>query len=202
MTDWTAALDDINTRELAAEYRRAVAEAIPDGTVVPAAFWTTLADAVTDYFIWQEYEAERPSKDLREKMQGIGKLIRLLGEELRSLKQVPLSLDNTSKLLSAMGPARSEIELHVARYSRMIAAFRGHNPHRLQLYSAVLQLWCHELGQGLGYAKKGPLVRFFVACVGPILGDDTPSASGIAKVVEREKLRYLGRAYTTSKSKK
>ena len=40
-----------------------------------------------------------------------------------------------------------------------------------------------EVAQGV---PSGPLIRFFVACVEPVLGDKTPRA-GIADIIDREK---------------
>lgn len=202
MTDWTAVLYDLNTAELAADYRRAVAEAIPDGTIVPATFWSDLADAVVDYFV-QTDDDERPRKFILESMRDIGKSIDRLGEELGLVRYLQLEpLDALIDLLSALGRAKVEVELHAGRYGRMIAAYRGHNPHRQELYSAVLQLWCHTLGQGLRCSLDGPLIKFFLACVGPVLGGDTPGPSAIIKIVDREKRRLRGaRAGTTTKSK-
>jgi hypothetical protein len=198
----TDVLYDLNTAELAAEYKRAVAAAIPDGTIVPAAFWTDLANAVADYVI-QTDEDERPRKFILESMREIGKLIDQLGEELRLIRQVQLEpLDASIHLLSALGPARVEVELHAGRYGRMIAAHRGHNPHQQELYSAVIQLWAYTLGKRFRCAKNGPLVRFFLACVGPVLGDDAPKASGVPDIVGREKKRYLRAIRPVSESKK
>ena len=201
--DWAAVLDDLGSGELTAAYRRAVADAIPDGVVIPAEFWEKLSYAVVDYFVRTLVDEDlRPRKFILESMREISRLIDKLAGELRLIRQVPLDpLDASSRLFWALGPAKAEVDRHLDRYGRMIAASRGHNPHQQQLYSTILQLWCHDLGQGLRYSKKGPLVRFFITCVGPILGDSTPTG-GIGDIVDREKRRYLGRTHTDSESKK
>jgi hypothetical protein len=64
-------------------------------------------------------------------------------------------------------------------------------------YRAICELWL-DLGQKLrtstGESGRhdegkhgGPLIRFFNACVGPVLGDEAPSGGGIAKIVRRHR---------------
>jgi hypothetical protein len=199
-----SALDDINAGELATAHKTAVAQALPLGVEPPEEWWRELASVVVDYLVLQEYETERPPKHILEAMQSIGELIDPLGEELRALRRLPLSLewgDASSRLLAALGPVKELAELHVKRYRRMIAAFRGrNNPHRQFLYGVVLDLWYRGLGQELSYSRtkgtpSGPLIRFFAAVVGPILGDKAPSAHGIAKIIDRAQ-------HTLSNSKK
>lgn len=58
----------------------------------------------------------------------------------------------------------------------------------------ILDLWCKGLGQELSVISSadgevsGPLVKFFAACVNPLLPKPL-TAGGIATIVDREKAR-------------
>jgi len=197
-------LDDINTGQLTAGYMRDVARAFPVGIEPSEEFWRELAAVIVDYEVVQEYGAERPPKRILEAMQSIGALIDPLGEELRAIRRLPLSLewsDASSRLLAALGPVKELAELHVKRYRRMIAAFRGrNNPDRQFLYDAVLDLWCGRLGQELSKSQTkgqptGPLIRFIMAIINPVLGEEALTAHGVARIIERAQ-------HTLSSSKK
>jgi hypothetical protein len=74
--------------------------------------------------------------------------------------------------------------------------FRGQrNPHRDLLYDGVLLVWT-ENGGVLRFSTSrtgvpaGPLVRFFLACITPVMGAETPSVRSIPGIVRRER-RYV-----------
>jgi hypothetical protein len=190
-------LDDINTGELSSAYRDAVAAALPDDVEPSEQWWRELASALVDYFAVQEYDTERPPKRVRESMQKIGALIDPLGNELRSIRRLPLSLewgDVMSQLLTALAVTKDLAARDVKRYSRMIAATRGHDPHQLLLYAAVINLW-DQLNKPVRFSRpkkakaipKGPMIRFFAAVVGPVLGRKMPGAHGIAAIIDRHR---------------
>jgi len=194
-------LVDVNTGELTSAYRDAVAAALPDD-VKPSKQWCSkLSSALVDYFVVQEYEAERPPKRVRESMQKIGALIDPLGEELRAIRRLPMSMqwgDATSELLTALAVVRELAARDVERYGRMIAATRGHDPHQQLLYDAVIDLW-DQLNKPVRFSRpkkakatkktlpKGPMIRFFTAVVGPVLGRKMPGAHGIAAIIDRHR---------------
>jgi hypothetical protein len=85
-------------------------------------------------------------------------------------------------------------------YQDTFRAFRGtKNPHREFLYSSVLNVWTARLGGALKYGRSrkgtptGPLVRFFIACIEPVLKAETPRA-GVADIIDRarSKARSIG----------
>ena len=55
-----------------------------------------------------------------------------------------------------------------------------------------MRVWTDHLGGELAYSKaekgppSGPLVRFLVACIEPILGDNTPGG-GLGDIIDRER---------------
>jgi hypothetical protein len=62
--------------------------------------------------------------------------------------------------------------------------------HREILYVRIIMLWEYPLGGRFGVSSTGPLARFLVAVLDPILGpDETPSDDGIKAMLQREKHR-------------
>lgn len=182
-----AALVDVNSGELASTYRDAVVRALPVGVEPSEQWWRELASAIADYFTVQERDAERPPKLIREVMQNIVALIDPLGKELSTIRRLPLSMewgDAASQLLTALAVTKNLAVREAERYNNMIAATRGHDPHQLLLYAAVIDLWSRGLDQRLHYSRGGPLGRFFKAVVGPALGEKMPGDSRIGAIVE------------------
>jgi len=74
--------------------------------------------------------------------------------------------------------------------------FRGQrNPHRELLYDGVLMIWIENGGElRLSTSRTGvptgPLVRFFLACIGPVMAAETPSARSIPAIIRRAR-RYV-----------
>lgn len=194
-----ASVIDLNSRELEPSYRRAIAAALPAGLEPSDEFWAELADAVAGYFILSENRTRRQSARELERFRKIVVLIDELGKELRAVRsdQTALSLraEVSGRALTALWPVRDYAAAYIEGHRSMNPAFRGRgNPHREFLYGAVLDLWQRQ-GQRVRYSRaetnagmpRGPLIRFFVACVGPILGGDTPKPSGIATILDRAK---------------
>jgi hypothetical protein len=85
----------------------------------------------------------------------------------------------------------------VAAWHETWAAFRGSkHPYREHLYQSVLRVWTRRLkGRLENYwvtkkgEPRGPLVEFLVACIRPVLGDETPRRGGIVDIIERERKR-------------
>jgi hypothetical protein len=119
----------------------------------------------------------------------IGNLTTKLAAEIRLVpRQAPWS----ARALDMLGEVNNAVEIRTA-YHAIWRAFRGtQDPHREFLYWGVLRVWTDRLGRELKYSMSrrgkpgGPLVRFFTACVAPVLGvDETPQA-GIADIIDRE----------------
>ena len=192
-----AAVVDINARELAIGYRRDVAAALPAGLDPPAEFWVELADIVADYFIVAENRSTWSQQDLA-RLQRIVALIDELNAEIRATDRGP-ALSQwgliSGRLLSTLWPARAFVETSIAGHQDITTAFHGRgNPHRqIMLYDRLLDLWHRRLEQPLRYRRAetnkgmpgGPLIRFFAACIGPVLGEDAPTLRGIAKIIDR-----------------
>ena len=81
--------------------------------------------------------------------------------------------------LAAMSAIRRKVEA-LAAFHDIWSAFGGRqNPHRALLYWGVMRVWTDRLGGELRYSTEGPthhgpLIRFFVVCVEPILGEQMP----------------------------
>jgi hypothetical protein len=190
-------LADINTGELTSAYRDAVAAALPDDVKPSEQWWRELSSALLDYFVVQEYAAERPPMRVRKSMQSIGAMIDPLGEELRAIRRLPLSLawgDAAAQLLTALAVVKQLAARDVERYGRMIAATRGHDPHQQLLYDAVITLW-DQLNKPVRFSRpkkakaipQGPMITFFKAVLKPVLGQKMPGAHGIAAIIKRHR---------------
>jgi hypothetical protein len=76
---------------------------------------------------------------------------------------------------------------------------RQRDIHRELLYARAIALWESVLGGRFGVSSTGPLARFLVAVLEPILGpDETPSDDGIKAMLQREKNR---REYSIGKAR-
>jgi hypothetical protein len=181
-----------NDGSLDSTYRNAIAHALPSGVAPPEEWWRELAAVLADYYIVQERDAARPPELIREAMRNIGDLIDSLGKELRTIRHLPLSSetgDAIIPLLAALAAAKAPVERDAKRFGKMVAADRGHDPHRTILYGAVINLWDQGLGRGLRCSRGGPLARFFRAVVGPVLGEKMPGDSRIGGIVSEHKKR-------------
>ena len=201
-TDTTAVLD--TGGGLTDQYRHAVAAALPAGVDPPEAFWHDLESAVAAYFSLQQHRTFRPPKVELERWQHIDRLVSDLASELRTIRrQTPWSTFDfdqswSARSLAALWEVKRKAEAGVFAYQTIGSAFsrRGH-PHRAHLYGAICDLWRFELKQKLRYSRSetgipsGPLIVFLAACLGPVLGSETPTASGLASIVNRKRRRLL-----------
>lgn len=210
-----AAIFDGNTRQFEKNYKATVAAALPADICPTDEFWRELAAVVEGYFIMTERRTHRPPKRELKYWQRITDLVDELDRELRALHRQPLWVERSARALQALHSVKDLAEAHSAGAEALSGKIRnpkkGHsnpwkgrsNPHRKFLYGAVLDLW-RGLDQELRYSRKekpaGPLIRFFTACVGPILGDKMPTAYGIAAIIDSEKARIA--AYATSSLRK
>ena len=103
------------------------------------------------------------------------------------------------RALAVLSEVHRKVESARRLSQDMGSAFSGQqNPHREFLYWGVMRVWTDHLGGELRYSKSdkkkppsGPLIRFLVACVEPILGDKTPG--GGTRRHHRPRARGSGR---------
>jgi hypothetical protein len=166
---------------LSEDYKREIQDAIP-GICPLDAFWGELADIVSKFKIMEKCRAARrsPAAEIRHKRcQKIAKLATLDGEPTEPLATI-----------------KNLAEEYLAAHQIMVKDFRGHekDPNHEALYMWVIEdLWCRALGKELGVSsvgKKvpGPLIRFFTACVNPLLSKPL-TANGIVSIHDRAKAR-------------
>jgi len=171
---------------LTAEHRRAILAALPPNVVMTDEAWAALEEIVVGFRGFRSVR-RRYLADWR-RWRRIGDLTTKLAAEIKLLSpEAPWSARALDILQEVNN--RPEILYHATR-----RAFRGtQDPHREFLYWGVLRVWTDQLGGELKYSMSrkgkpgGPLVRFFTACVEPVLkADETPRA-GIADIIDREK---------------
>jgi hypothetical protein len=165
------------TNVLTEAHRAAIAAAIPAGVTASPEFWHELEETIAGYRVFRARREHYDTDGERRKWRRLEKAVAALAPQLGE----KLVLEFKRKAYA------------YAAWLDTAGAYRGtKNPDREFLYAGVLRGWTDHLGGKLQYStsKKcpayGPLVRFFVACVKPILGDDTPT-SGIADIVDRER---------------
>jgi hypothetical protein len=162
---------------LTEEHRRAIAAVIPAGVAVTPEFWTELEEILVGFQRMHVRRARYDVKAERSRWQRLKEDVAALAPQLG--EKLVLELERKIGAYAA--------------YHDTWRAFSGtRNPHRTFLYWGVLRVWTDHLGGELRYSRatdgrtSGPLVRFFTACVEPILGVEWPKG-GIADIVNRER---------------
>jgi hypothetical protein len=169
---------DFNTGELSEAYKRAVENALPTGVEPSEKFWIDLAEVVAGFFISEQNRASR----------------RPPRAEIERFKRIVELATSPGKQHAELATIKSLAEAQLAAYQAIQRDFsRKKNAYNDGLYIQVLDLWCRGLGQMLGVSsveKKvpGPLIKFFSACVNPLLAKPL-TGNGIADIVDREKRR-------------
>lgn len=181
---------------ITAEQRRAIEATIPPGVEMPVDFWTKLDQIHADFRAMRAGRTERPPAVQRKKFEEIEKqaeaLRRLIADTLGSR---PV-WDHVLKEMADFA------ETGRLGYEMLAASKRGRaDPHVEMLYDRVLQLWRFDLGQFVGVStsadgkRGGPMLKFFSACVAPVLGDASPkpeTVRDIARRLARHKLPGMG----------
>jgi hypothetical protein len=164
---------------LSEDYKRAIREAMPPGIEPLDSFWDVLTDIVSKFKIMEKCRTNQRRAVVEIKhWQKIAKLV---------AKCHPAD-DNQDTV-------KTIAEGKVASYRTVIGNYKGKsNQANEALYMWVIEdLWCQGLGQELGVSSvekevPGPLIRFFIACVNPLLPQPL-KASGIAEIHDRAKAR-------------
>jgi hypothetical protein len=178
-----------------AEYHRAVEAALPDGVTASAEFWFDLEDAANIYLQWELRRLRKPPLAERKRWQRIVKLTDDLARELRVIRQRTFRThsnpDWAKDRLQELWRIKRDAETYLRGYSDVAAGYgRRRSTSRAFLYASVLGLWTKRLGQPLRFSitqgvPTGPLIRFFAACVTPIMGNEALTARAICKIIER-----------------
>jgi hypothetical protein len=139
-----------------------------------------------------------PSAKERKRWRRIDKLTEQLAQEMRKLRrEIPWNDPDPllpNRVLTVLWDLHMRAQVRL-EWLDTLRAFRGtQDPYREALYSGMLRVWTEDLNGQLQFSRNrqgtptGPLVRFFIACVEPILGDETPRG-GVADIVDRERNR-------------
>jgi hypothetical protein len=160
---------------LAEDYKRAIREAIPPGIEPLDAFWRELTDIISKFFIMQKCRAaRRPPADEIKRWEKIARLATTEGQQNTTQTAVK---DLAEARLAALRTIQWDFS-------------RKKNPNNEALYSWILEdLWCRGLGQELGVSSvnkevPGPLIKFFAACVNPLLAKPL-TANAIVTIRDR-----------------
>lgn len=184
-------MDDVASG-LTAEHRaRIEAVLAPEGKVMTPEAWADLEEVVVGCRIFETRRTTYPIVKERKRWKRLGEAVDTVAAELRHetlwTDPDPMWRDRALAMLSEV---RRKVEARAAFHKIWSAFGRRQNPHREFLYWGVMRVWTDRLGGELRYSNSpevgGPLVRFLVACVEPILGDKTPGA-GIADIIDRER---------------
>jgi hypothetical protein len=177
---------------LTAEHRARIEAALPPGKVMSPEAWAELEECVVGYRIFKTRRLTYPIVKHRKYREHMDKAVATITLGLCRDDMWPG--DTTwwrPDALAAMSAIRRRVEALAAFHDMWSAFGRRQNPHREFLYWGVMRVWTDRLGGKLRYSNSpegpsGPLVRFFVACVEPILRKQTPQA-GIADIIDRER---------------
>jgi hypothetical protein len=167
--------------------------------------WADLAEIIVGYRTFEYRRTPYPIAAERKRWQRIDDLTTKLAAELRLLRrQMPWPADPGAEPhplwfkrgLAALWEIKNEVEIRAGYHAIWRAHRARQNPHREFLYGGVLRVWTDRLGGELKYSISaggkpgGPLVRFFLACVEPVLAAETPR-TGIADIIDRERKARL-----------
>jgi hypothetical protein len=189
-------VDDV-ADQLTPEHCARIEAALPPGVVMTPEAWIELNEIIVGYHIFRTRHAAYPIVEERKHWKRLGDAVDEAAVELRRLqRKTPwLSQDPgwINRALAALWEVHCKVETR-AEYHKIWSLFgRRQNPHRAFLYEGVMRVWSDRLDGKLRYSRPkkkglpyGPLIRFLVACVEPILGDETPGA-GLADIIDRER---------------
>ena len=195
----------VDEHRLTDEHRQAILAAIP-ARVKAKANWPELEqkaladldEIVAGYRTMHARRQRYPLAKERKRWHRIGDLTEKLAVEMRELRrEIPWNDPDPlwpNRFLTALWEIHNKVQFRFAWHDTW-AAFRGtQNPHREFLYWGVLRVWTERLDGQLKYSLSpkgepiGPLVRFFITCVEPVLDAETPRA-GVADIIDRERNR-------------
>jgi hypothetical protein len=157
-----------------------------------------LNEIIGNYHVLSTRREDYPFAKERKRWRRIEKLTEQLAQEMRKLRrETPWSDPDPllpNRVLTVLWDLHMRAQVRL-EWLDTLRAFRGtQDPYREALYSGMLRVWTEDLNGQLQFSRNrqgtptGPLVRFFIACVEPILGDETPRG-GVADIIDRERNR-------------
>jgi hypothetical protein len=180
-------LDGPRSYKLSPDHRAAIAAAVPSKLMPDDTTWAELEQIVEGF---RTLKRRRQRHPIPRELARWNRLAALNAELIAQLCQIPVEPWRTATLES-LSKAADRIAVRRDYYATLSTAFaRKRDPDKQFLYWGVLDVW-KGLGGELKFSTdrhglpSGPFVRFFHACVAPILGNETPSASGIADIIRR-----------------
>jgi hypothetical protein len=179
---------DANTHRLTEDYKRAVKEALPTGVNPPNNFWRDLTMMVIAYLASEQNRASR----------------RPPAGEIKRWEKIAKAAAMEGRPHAALAVVKRIAESQLAAYQALPDFSRKKNPYREGLYIMIFDLWCRGLGQNLGVSGEGnpvpgPLLKFFGACVNPLLPKPL-KPTGISSARDRENNRRERHAITRDKN--
>jgi hypothetical protein len=200
---------------LSAEHRQAIATALKGRNVDLDRVYHVL-EAKIDIFrkMQQMFPGKQPERPKRlEEWKRVYKLCldlicALHAAEKDAYRQIPWGRTEMvdpqwlPRVVGALAEIKEEAETQLSWDLFFGQGFaRTRDRWREYLYDGVLEIWIDVVGGDLKYScptrrgdkagRSGPpggdLIRFFRACVEPVLGDDTPSVYGIAAIIRRKR---------------
>jgi hypothetical protein len=186
------------------EHQQVILAAIPPHVTAKANWakleekvWSDLDQIIAGYRMLNSRRRNYPIAAKRRRYDRMADLTKKLAAELRiERRETPWSDPDPlwpNRALAALWDVHNKVQVRSAWHETW-AAFRGtQNPYREFLYWGILRVWTDRLGGELKYSMSrkgkpvGPLVRFFTACVEPVLGPDETPRTGIADIIERER---------------
>jgi hypothetical protein len=177
-------------QSISGDHRARIVASLPSGVMMSDEAWAHLEEIVTGFLAFQRRRATYPIK--AERLRWMRNALDTLAAELRWFTASAPDLGWPNRALAALWEVNQKVESR-EHFHATWSAFSGtKNPYNEFLYWGVLRVWTDRLGGKLRYsmspegAPSGPLVRFFLACVEPVLDDRTPRA-GLAGIINRER---------------
>jgi hypothetical protein len=181
---------------LTPEHCAGIVAALPAGVVMTPEAWVELNEIVVGYRFFRTRHATYPIADERKRWKRLGDAVEKAAAELRQLRrETSWSGPDPGWIncaLAALWEVHRKVETRAAYHKIWSAFSRRQNPHREFLFWGAMRVWTDWLGGELRYSKPakglpyGPLIRFLVACIEPILGDETPGG-GLGDIIDRER---------------
>jgi hypothetical protein len=194
---------------LSAEHRQAIATALEGHKVDLDRVYDVLEAKIGRFQRLEEiFPCKQPERPKRIKeWKRVYKLCLDLIRALRAaekvpFRQVPSWPIDPQRLARAVDEIQEAAETQL-KWDLFVSKGFARTRHRWReyVYDTVLEIWTDVVGGDLKYSRPtrrgdkagrsgppgGDLIRFFLACVEPILGDDTPSVHGVAAIIKRKR---------------
>jgi len=180
---------------LSDEHCRQIEAALPHGADRGSAL-KAIDETMRRFLSSRERRSRHPPGRRRALFERILNRISGLAADVRRLKRETLWSDPVpnwpASVLDELWNLKELTETLLEEEKVLHLAVRGRrDEYKELLYSGILRVWLSAGGElrhstpPEGGPPRGPCVRFFLVVVEPILGDDTPSPYGVAKIIKR-----------------